>query len=393
MNSRINNSFTARALAYDSPRSLAMKKRAVVNARVVILSALLLALVLSLKAQRTAESRSLTLPVGGDAGAVTSGDLNRDGKQDLVVKVGNSVSVYLGDGSGKFDRSKGSPFSAGENPTDLTLGDFDEDGRLDVAAANHETNYLSLLIGDGKGGLSPPSRIPVQSRPHPHGVAAGDFNGDRHIDLAVESWEEDTVLVLPGNGTAAFAGEPMRLSVGRRPYYKLRAADLDNDGAEDLVTTNADASSVSVLCTGRSRALQPAKNIAIARSPFAVAIGDVNGDRHLDLAIAHRWGGFDPNLDRLTVLIGSGNCVFTPTAESPLKVGMSPTAVAIGDVDGDGIGDIVTANLRSDDVSLFFGTRSGLRPAKESPLPAGKSPTAIVLADLNGDGKIGRAHV
>jgi hypothetical protein len=155
-------------------------------------------------------------------------------------------------------------------------------------------------------------------------VAAGDFNGDRHLDLAIESWEDDTVLVLQGDGKAAFAVEPRRLAVGRRPYYKLRAGDLNNDGKDDLVTTNADGSSVSVLCTDRSGALRPAKAIPIAKSPFAVAIGNVNGDRYPDLAIVHRWGSVDPKLDALTILIGSGDCVFTPTSKSPLKVGASP---------------------------------------------------------------------
>src|SRR5688572_32594019 len=86
-----------------------------------------------------------------------------------------------------------------------------------IAVANHETTYLTLLSGDGKGGLAPPVHLPVPSRPHPHGVAAGDFNGDRHLDLAVESWEEDAVLVLYGNGKGSFAREPQRLAVGRTP--------------------------------------------------------------------------------------------------------------------------------------------------------------------------------
>jgi hypothetical protein len=336
-------------------------------------------------AQRSTQPGSFTLPVGG--GALVVGDLNRDGKPDIVAARHDAVTVYLGDGRGRFDQAVGSPFPAGNNPSDLALGDFDEDGPLDIAVANHETSYLSLLSGDGKGGLAPPSRISAASRPHPHGVAAGDFNGDRHLDLAVESWEENTVLVFHGNGQAVFPGEPRRLAVGRKPYWKLRAGDFNNDGKDDLVTTNTDGSSVSISCTDRSGVLQPAKEIATARSPFSVAIGDVNGDRYPDLAVAHRWGGVDPNLDWLTVLIGKGDCSFAPSPGSPLKPGASPSAVAIGDFDGDGVGDIATANLGSDNVTLFRGSPSGLSPAKGSPFSVGKAPTAIALEDLNGDGK------
>ena len=337
-----------------------------------------------LGAQLVPAPGSFTLPVGG--GALVIGDLNRDGKPDIITSRGQAT-VYLGDGRGRFNQPAGSPFAAGDNPSDFTLGDFNEDGRLDIAVANHETSYSTLLLGDGKGGLAPPLQIPVPSRPHPHGVAAGDFNGDRHLDLAVESWEENTVLVFHGNGKAGFAGEPRRLAVGRMPYHKLRAGDLNNDGKDDLVTTNAESGSVSIMCADRNGVLQQAKEIAVPRSPFAVAIGDVNGDRYPDLAIAHRKGGVDPNLDWLTVLIGKGDCSFAPSPESPLKPGESPTAVAIGDFDGDGIGDIATANMGSDNVTLFLGSRSGLTSAKGSPFSVGKGPTAILLRDLNGDGK------
>jgi hypothetical protein len=177
------------------------------------------------------------------------------------------------------------------------------------------------------------------------------------------------------------------LAVGRNPYYKLRGRDVNADGKDDLVTTNTDGSSVSVLCSDGGGRLQPAKDVATAKSPFAVAIGDVNGDRYPDLAVAHRWGGVDPRLDGLTVLIGRGDCTFVATADSPLRVGASPTAVAIADFDGDGIGDIAVANMGSNNVTVLLGSRTGMRPPKAAPLPVGEGPTSIAFGDLNGDGQ------
>jgi hypothetical protein len=354
--------------------------------RTVVLTAVVFGALgaLGIGAQQSTQPTTFTLPVGG--GAVTIGDLNSDRKPDIVSIGSDAVAVYFGDGRGRFEQSPGSPFAAGKNPSDVTLTDFNEDGRLDVAVANHETSYLSVLLGSG-GRLASPIQIAVQSRPHPHGVAAGDFNRDRHVDLAVESWAEDVLLVLNGNGKGRFANEPLRLPVGRVPYHKLRAADLNNDGADDLVATNTDGSSVSVACSDSSASLRPAREIAIAASPFAVAIGDVNGDHIRDLVVAHCWGAVDPNRDRVTILTGSGDCSFSVSPESPMKSGASPTDVAVGDVDGDGIDDVAVANMGSNDVSLFLGGRSGIRPAEGSPLSTGTAPAAIALADLNGDGR------
>jgi hypothetical protein len=332
-------------------------------------------------AQQTAQPERTTLPIGGRAGPVAVGDLNRDGRADILgarVDTG-SVSVYLGDGRGTFTLSAGSPFAAGASPEDITLADFNEDGLTDLAAANHETTYATILLGDGKGGFAPasPPRMTVPSRPHPHGVAAGDFDGDRHLDLAIESWQEDAVLIFKGNGKAGFAMEPTRLAVGRTPYWKLRAGDLDGDRRADLVTTNTGGSSVSVSCSS-----QP---ISTARVPFAVAIGDLNGDRRPDLAIAHRSGGPDRSLDGVNVLLGKGNCTFDPAL--PLQAGAAPTAVAVGDIDGDGIGDVAVANMGGNNVTVLLGNRSGLRPAAGSPVAVGKGPSGIAVIDLNGDGK------
>ena len=99
-------------------------------------------------AQRPSTSPGSTLQVGGHTGPVVIGDLNRDGKPDIVAGRADAgtVSVYLGDGRGRFSPSAGSPFAAGDNPEDFALGDFNEDGDLDLAVANHETTYVNVSI-------------------------------------------------------------------------------------------------------------------------------------------------------------------------------------------------------------------------------------------------------
>ncbi len=330
--------------------------------------------------------------VGREPVAVAIADVNRDGKADLVVANSGSddVTVLLGDGSGGFTPASGSPFRAGKSPNDVAVADVNQDGNPDLVFANHDTTYLTLLLGDGKGGFSPApsSPITVHSRPHPHGVAAADFDGDSHVDLVTDSWGENKVTVLFGDGKGGFTSPGTTFDVGPRPYQRVRAADLNGDGLADIVTTNLDGASVTVLLSDGKRGFVPAKGspFPAGRAPFGVAIGDVNGDGRLDLVVGN-CGGHpeDPRFDAVNVLLGDGKGGFTQAPGSPLRAGGAPAHVAIGDIDGDGIGDIAVANYVSDDVTIFFGGRR--HPTRGPTLRCGHRPAGIAIGDLNGDGK------
>ena len=229
--------------------------------------------------------RSVHLPAGTGPQTILIADINHDGNPDILVGNNGSgnLSVYLGNGKGAFAASKDSPFPAGPSPNDLAVGDFNGDGRMDVAIANHGVKLVTVLLGNGKGRFSfaPGSPFKVPSDPHPHGIAAADFNGDGKLDLAVDSWGENKVLVLLGNGNGTFQSSGAKFAVGQAPYQRLRAADLNEDGHPDLITSNWEGDSVSILLgDGKgSFALAGGTNHAIAPSPFGVAIGDFNGDR------------------------------------------------------------------------------------------------------------------
>jgi hypothetical protein len=328
----------------------------------------------------------------GYAAAVTLADLNADGHLDTITARSDaaSLAVHLGDGDGGFQEAANSPFPAGDNPTDLAVADLNNDGFPDVAVANHETDYVTVLFGDGSGALQKRnnSTVLVPSRPHPHGVAAADFSGDACVDLAIESRDENQVLVMEGNCKGSFSAEPKRYSVGQWPYYHLRSADLNHDRRADIVVTNTDGSSVSVLLADPAGGLLASRTIRIAEAPFAVAIGDVNADTHPDLVIAHRRGNMRQNdLDGLTILFGDGGGAFSPMTPSLVKVGAAPTAVDVGDFNGDGIDDIAVANQGSNDVTVLLGAASGPNETGGSPFPVGQLPECVALADLNGDGR------
>jgi hypothetical protein len=319
-------------------------------------------------------------------------DLNRDATLDLAVAntLGNDVTVLLGDGRGGFRPAAGSPFAAGKSPNDIGAGDFDGNGALDLAFANHDAAYVTLLLGDGKGGFRPAPGSPfgVQSKPHPHGVAVGDFNGDGKLDLAVESWGIDSVEVLLGDGKGGLARPGALFAVGRMPYQRLRAADLDGDGRADLVTTNFEGASVSVLLADGKGGFRvtPGSPFPAGNSPFAVAIGDLDGDRHLDLAVANYSGQeADFSRDGVQVLLGDGKGGFNRLAGSPFPA-RSPVRIALGDLDSDGRPEIATPNSSGSDVTILRRAESGGYEVARR-VTVGGGPQGLAIADLNGDGR------
>jgi len=330
--------------------------------------------------------------VGAAPASVAIADVNRDGKPDLAVANNGSgdVTVLLGDGKGGFAPAAGSPFPTGKNPNDIAVGDFDGNGTLDLAFPNHDTHGVTVLLGDGKGGFRPAAGSPftVASRPHPHGIAAGDFNGDGRLDLAVESWGDNAVEVLFGNGKGGFASPGRRFAVGRMPYQRLRSADVNRDGKPDLLTTNFEGNSLSVLLGDGKGGFTnaPGSPFPAGRSPFCQAIADVNGDGKLDVVI----GGFsghpeDPSADGVSVLLGDGAGGFRLLAGSPFAAGRTPVAVAVGDLNGDGVPEIAVANMAGDTATILSPGPNG-HYLKTATIPANGA-EAVAIGDLNHDGK------
>jgi len=359
--------------------------------KMIVRSALYLPFVASCSAPLSSEPH---FSVGRAPGCVLVEDFNGDGKFDLVVanEHGSDASVLLGDGKGGFSPAPGSPFPAGHSPNDLAVGDFNRDGRLDLAIANHETQHLTVLLGDGRGAFAPAPNSPftVAVRPHTHGIATSDFNGDGNLDLVTDSWAEDRLVVLFGDGKGSFGTPGTYVAVGKHPYQRIRVADLNGDGKADIVSPNLEGDNLTILLSdGKGGFRQPTNSpFPCGDSPFNVAIGDVNADGKPDLAIVNSPSSTSDRSgqDGLTILIGDGLGAFTTMAGSPFVTGKFPNIPAIGDVNGDGVADVAVSNPDGDNITIFRMSREG-SVASRTTISVRGHPKGLAIRDLNGDGK------
>jgi hypothetical protein len=323
--------------------------------------------------------------------SVVVGDFNGDGIQDLATANGDgTVTAFLGNGSGGFSVASGSPVSLGTDPnlvsTSLAIGDFNGDGIQDLAVAGYDSDgnsgTVTVLLGNGSGGFTVAAGSPITVGTLAYSVAVGDFNGDGIQDLAVANEVDNTISVLLGNGSGGFTaapGSPVAVAFPR----SVAVGDFNRDGIQDLAVANFAANSVTVLLGNGSGGFTAATGspITVETLPVSVAVGDFNGDGIQDLATANL------SSNNVTVLLGNGSGGFSAATDSPFAVGTGPNSVVVGDFNGDGIQDLATANASSNNVTILLGNGSGgFTTMTGSPLATGQVPSYVAVGDFNSDG-------
>jgi uncharacterized repeat protein (TIGR01451 family) len=301
------------------------------------------------------------IPTGESPFSLAAGDFNEDGKTDLaVVALGSDeILIFRGDGHGGLTLAETYPVGSTLLWSPTELGDFDNDGHLDVVVRDH------LLLGDGNGRFTVTSWfLPEAAR----AIAPVDLDADGRLDLIVAA--DFHTFTLRGDGAGAFHAAVEGPSHGTQGIVAIAAGDVNGDGFPDAAIGTA-VGVVSILLGDGRGGLSRTADYAFGG---AFVLQDLNADAKLDLAVAAR------SQERMVVSLGDGFGNFGPPHDYP---GMSANAVVAGDFDGDGHVDLAAAG--GFDVALLLGDGSGaFSPAQF--FAAGSGASDLAIADLDADG-------
>jgi hypothetical protein len=339
---------------------------------------------------------------GQDSRFVAVGDFNKDGKQDLVVAnkeyFSSDVSLLLGDGTGNFGTPK--HFPVGREPIYIVAGDFNGDQNLDFATANgyvdraHPTlGTVSVRLGDGKGEFGPAIDTPAGAGLS--SLATGDFNNDGRLDLAVGTVgfaliNEGPFLVFSGGVSILLGDGAGGFNQSQAPDFQkisvasIATGDLNGDGKLDLalgvvpqqmVTGGADH--VMTMIGDGAGKFTIDQDFVITSAPVSVLLGDFNHDGKLDLVNVDDIQGVLFNT--ITIRLGTGTGTFASPTSFPIT--WDPEFVAAGDFNLDGNLDLVVANGR---VYVTLGNGSG---GFGLPTDQARYFDRVATGDFNNDGK------
>jgi hypothetical protein len=284
------------------------------------------------------------------ASSIAVGDVNGDGKPDLIVADGRTnsydvtglVGVLLGNGDGTFQTAQ-TYYSGGLQAISVAVGDVNGDGKLDLIVGNEYTGGVSVLLGNGDGTFQSPV-VYAQDGGSTKSIAVADVNGDHRADVLVAI--NGCLGVLLGNGDGTF--QPLRTyNSGGTRANSIAVSDVNGDGKLDLLVANlcsaqgcGHGGGVGVLLGNGDGTFQPAQsyNPRGYRTGF-IAVADVNGDGKPDLLAANSL--FNKTRGSVGVLLGNGDGTFQ--AAQTYQSGDGANSLALADVNGDGQSDLLVA--------------------------------------------------
>jgi hypothetical protein len=290
---------------------------------------------------QAATNYPITESGGGNAGpvSVAVGDLRGIGTLDLVVvnETGNNISVFLGNGDGTFKAQVQYPTVTGGNPLSVVIGDFNNDGKPDLAVADYTTGQVSIYLGNGDGTFQ--TEKPYLAGVNPSSIVVANFNGGGNLDLAVASTPlngspGNLVSLLIGNGEGAFQQQPPLSGTGSQAY-SAAVADFNLDGAPDIAVANGYSNTVSILLNTQGTA------ISVTSSGNSPAYGE-----EISFGVNVAASVSNGNVPTGTVSVEKGNTVLK---SGPLKNGSASLTVN-------------TLPAGSDSLSIVYSGDSNYQP-------------------------------
>jgi hypothetical protein len=321
----------------------------------------------------------ISFPVGATPRRLAYGDINGDQHLDVVTanegaieSLPGSVTILLGAGDGTFGQPMCGMLEAEVGTAAVALGDLNGDGRLDIVVVNSRAATVSSWLGETGCSFGP--RDSVATGSSPMDVALGDLNGDGVLDAVTADNNDDAVSVLFGNGDGTFE-RAATYAVGTAPNRVL-VADLNGDEHLDILASNVRSGDVSLLLGDGRGGILRVRHFVTDSQPRALSIGDLDGDGTPDVLAA-----VEPEISRVAALLGIGDGSFH--AAEDLPAGVQPETVAVADIDNDSYADVLTTSVTGEVLIYRADPAGGFRPVER--LAVGGRPFGVVAADLNRD--------
>ncbi len=326
------------------------------------------------------------------------GDFNRDGKPDLAVSnsTDSTVAVFLGNGDGTFATPVS--YALGNDPTFVAVGDVNNDGKLDLVVTNNSDNTVSVLLGNGDGTFQKQQTFTTDKQPV--AVSLGDLNGDGNLDLVL-GVQVGALSVMLGNGDGTFqAFHSYQITdVLSNPVSPsgVIAGDFNGDGKLDVAASTeggySGTNNVAVMLGNGDGTLQAPSYYSSMDAPSnSIGMGDFNGDGKVDLAITNISGCCESSV---SVMLGNGDGTFQQQVFYDLPGGIGLQSIQVADFDGDGNQDLSVATINeetatlSNQVAILFGKGDGTFNAPQffdlATQPYSEA-NSVAAGDLNGDG-------
>ncbi|CAF4701818.1 unnamed protein product [Rotaria sp. Silwood1] len=314
---------------------------------------------------------------------ITVEDFNRDNRLDIATSNFNmnNVAIFLGYGNGTFAPATIFSTGDGSSPQFIKADDFNNDGILDIAAANYGTNNIVILFGFGDGSFLLGTACRTGLGSSPYALAIGDFNNDSRLDIAVVNEKSNETNIFLGYGRELYAGvTSYNVGFGSQPY-SVAIGDVNNDGRSDIVVANFGTDNIAILlgCSHGVFDIIATYSTGVGSAPYSVSVADFNNDNQLDIVVTNS------GTDNIAILFGYGNGAFVIGATYSTGALSRPCAVAISDLNNDNILDIVIANSGTNNILLLYGYGNGLFENETYALGYGYHPYSIVIKDLNQD--------
>jgi hypothetical protein len=317
--------------------------------------------------------------------AIVHGDFNNDSRMDIAIaNYGTSdIGILLGFGDGRFTPQISYSTGYDSDPRSLAVGDFNKDGRLDIAVANFGTNNIGVFLGYGNGGFGNLNTYPTSLESRPYSLAVGDFNMDNQLDIIVANSGMDNVGVLLGYGNGSFASQ-MSFSTGNGSNpHSVIVADFNNDNLQDIAVANTGTDSVGVLLGYGNGTFtsQITYTTGVQTGVQFVAIGDFNNDSRMDIVLANN------NTNNVGVLLGVRTADFRN--QMTYVTDSQPNSLAVGDFNNDKQLDIVVCNFGGNNAGVFLGYENGTFANQMTYSSGnGSNPYFVAVGDFNNDNRL-----